>query len=146
MLSDTAAAAWHGLLRCQSEVVAEMDRRLKADHNLSVSGFDVLITLANAEDDRLRMNELADRILLSGAGLTHLVSRLEGDGLVIRRRHAGDGRGVEAVLTAAGRRRLAAARPTHDAVIHERLIASLTQRDVAALARIWEKRAARAGA
>jgi DNA-binding MarR family transcriptional regulator len=66
-----------------------------------------------AEQHRLRMSELADRLLLSRSGATRLVDRLESAGYVARASCATDRRGLWAHLTDAGRGRLQDAMPTH---------------------------------
>ena len=52
---------------------------------MPLAWYDVLLQLAEAPDRRLRMAELADRVLLSRSGLTRLVDRLQADGLVTPR-------------------------------------------------------------
>lgn len=94
---------------------------------MSVNEFDVLITLNNAADARLRMTELANAVMLSSGGLTRLVGRLEDRGLVRREPDSADARSFHAVLTSAGRARYEKARRTHDAVIDEVLGARLTE-------------------
>ena len=42
----------------------------------------MLVQLSEAPDRRLRMTELAERVLLSRSGLTRLVDRLARDGMV----------------------------------------------------------------
>ena len=84
LLAEREQAAWGGVLTVHATVVRELDRRLRADHRLSVSEFDVLITLFNAPGRRLRMIDLANAVMLSAAGLTHLVNRLALAGLVRR--------------------------------------------------------------
>jgi DNA-binding MarR family transcriptional regulator len=69
--------------------------------------------LADAEDQRMRMCDLASTILLSRSGLTRLVDRLQREGLLERVACADDARGAFAKLTPLGRERLAAARATH---------------------------------
>jgi DNA-binding MarR family transcriptional regulator len=59
------------------------------------------------------MAELADRVLLSRAGITRLVDRLVADGLVGRVRCESDARGFYAVLTDPGKVRLDEATPGH---------------------------------
>ena len=61
------------------------------------------MNLADAEGERLRMGELADRLLLSRSGITRLADRLERQGLIARERCDDDGRGYFAHLTEAGR-------------------------------------------
>jgi DNA-binding MarR family transcriptional regulator len=139
MTKDDAApdarVAWHRLLQVSSRVVRELDRRLDDEHRIGVREFDVLITLDNADARRLRMTDLAAAVMLTSGGLTRLVGRLEERGLV-RREQDSDGRGFHAVLTDAGRARLAEARVTHDAVIEERLGSRLSDDEVVMLARI----------
>ncbi len=86
------------------------------------------------------MNQLADDVFLSRSGITRLIDRLEADDLVTRCQCRSDGRGAEAVLTDAGRRRLRSAGRTHrrgvKAYFLDGLMASdldLIGRDLAAL-------------
>lgn len=126
---------WHRLLRVSSGVLSELDRRLDESHRMGVNEFDVLITLENANDRRLRMTELARAVMLSSGGLTRLVGRLESGGLVRRDPDPEDARGFHAVLTDAGGVRLAEARLTHDAVVDEMLGSRLSPAGLAALDR-----------
>ena len=84
-----------------------------AEHDLPLPSYDVLVQLSEAPGRRLRMTELADRVLLSRSGLTRLVDRLARDGLVERQACPDDARGTLAVLTDAGLERLRTAWPTH---------------------------------
>jgi DNA-binding MarR family transcriptional regulator len=115
-----------------------LDEALTAAHRISVKEFDVLITLYNAPDAKLRMSELADRVVLSPAGVTHLVTRLERDGLVRRTVDEHDRRSFFATLTPAGDRRLRDARPTHNQVIRTHLTQRLTPAQLKALGALWE--------
>jgi DNA-binding MarR family transcriptional regulator len=132
-------AAWQGLLHVSGRVLRQLDAQLRAHHGLTVGEFDVLITLFNAPDRKLRMSELAERVSLSPAGLTHMVTRLERDGLVAREVDAGDRRGFHAVLTRKGRDRLNAARPMHNAVIRGLFLDRLRADDRRAVAAVWKR-------
>jgi DNA-binding MarR family transcriptional regulator len=68
----------------------------------SMDWYDVLLTLKEAPENRLRLSELAEKALLSRSNLTHLVDRLEKAGLLCRKRCPSDRRGTYAVLTEAG--------------------------------------------
>ena len=83
----------NALLLLHRRVLSDLDAVLRREHGLGVTEFDVLITLFNAEDDRIGMSALADRVLLSPAGMTHLITRLERDGLVRREPDRGDRQG-----------------------------------------------------
>jgi DNA-binding MarR family transcriptional regulator len=136
-LTEAESAAWHGMLTAHARLIREMDRRLRAEHGLSVSEFDVLITLFNADRDGLRMTDLANAIVLSPAGLTHLVTRLERAALVVRQVDPGDRRSFRVRLTANGRGRLDAARTTHDAVIRTGFTGKLSTGQLKHLAGVW---------
>jgi len=125
-------------------VLQELDDQLRRQHGLAVTEFDVLITLFNAPERRLRMSELAVRVLLSPAGTTHLVTRLERDGLVRREVDPTDGRKWFTVLTDGGDQALKAARPTHNEVLRGTLLAATSPTDRRTLRRIWRRLSAQA--
>ena len=137
--SDEELAAWHGMLTLYSHVMRDLDRDLLASHQISVREFDVLITLANALEYRLRMSDLAQRVMLTPSGLTRLVERLERARLVERQTDPGDARSFRAVLTDLGAQRLAEARATHNAVIRTRLTDRLSLEELMELGAIWGK-------
>jgi DNA-binding MarR family transcriptional regulator len=131
--------AWRGMLRVHGEIVAQLDAELEREHGLPLSSYEVLIYLGGAPAGRLRMGELAASMLVSRSGLTRLVDRLERDGLVTRERCEDDARGFFAVITGEGRRRLAAARPTHLDGVRRHFVSRLTKGDMQALAQAWER-------
>ena len=131
--------AWAGLLRSHASLTRELDADLEAAHGLPLTSFEVLMNVADAEGERLRMSDLADRVLLSRSGLTRLVDRLESDGLIERATCPSDARGSFAVLTAAGRERLCAARATHLAGVRSRFIARLSDEEQDALGAVWDR-------
>lgn len=121
--------AWNGMLAVTQVVLRELDDALRAEAGLSVTEFDVLITLFNAPDRRLGMTSLASSVLLSPSGLTHLVTRMERDGLLAREGDPVDRRKFFTVLTPAGDARLQAARRTHNAVLRRVLLPHLDGAD-----------------
>jgi len=129
----------NALLLLNRRVLSDLDAALRREHGLAVTEFDVLITLFNAEDERIGMSALADRVLLSPAGMTHLITRLERDGLVQREPDPRDRRKFYAVLTAAGHRTLLEARRTHNQVLRAGLFAATTTADRRTLQRIWRR-------
>lgn len=111
--NDPRIAAWSAFLRAHAKVIRALESELQAEQDLALTDYDVLIQLSAADDRRLRMSDLADRLLLSRSGATRLVDRLVADGLVERVMCDTDRRGQWASLTDAGRRRLREASPTH---------------------------------
>ena len=67
----------------------------------------------------MRMQDLADRLVLSRSGVTRLVDRLEAAGLIERASCPSDRRGTFAVLTEAGRHAFEEARPFVDRAVEE---------------------------
>jgi len=120
-------------------VLQRLDAELRRNHDLAVTEFDVLITLFNAPDHRLGMSALADRVLLSPAGTTHLVTRLERAGMVRREIDPADRRKWFTVLTEEGDLALRAARRTHNDVLRRTLLAVTTPSDRQTLRRLWQR-------
>lgn len=104
---------WRTFLRAHAQISRTLEAELLADQRISLAAYDVLVQLVEAPDHRLRMTQLADSVLLSRSGVTRLVDRLEREGLVVRERMVGDGRGVVAMLTDEGFQRLRVATRTH---------------------------------
>jgi DNA-binding MarR family transcriptional regulator len=76
-----------------------------ADHRLSVGEFEVLSALRRSgKPYALKPSELADRLMVTRAGITARVDRLEESGLVARHRDPDDRRSEPIMLTTAGRR------------------------------------------
>lgn len=132
-LSTTQMGAWRMFLRAHAQVTRSLEADLVAEHDLALASYDVLVQLSEAQGRRLRMTELAERVLLSRSGLTRLVDRLERDGLVARQACPADARGTHAVLTPAGLDRLRAAWPTHLRGVALHVTDRLTTDEVAVL-------------
>ena len=110
---DAALGAWRVFLHAHARLTRRLDEELRAEHGISLAEYDALLQLASAPHRRLRMSVLADRVLLSRSGITRLVDRLVGDGMVERTACRTDARGAEAALTRAGLGRLRSASQTH---------------------------------
>lgn len=110
---DPRLSAWRAFLLAHARVMRALERELQDEQDLALTDYDVLVQLATAEDRRLRMSDLADRLLLSRSGATRLVDRLVANGLVERVTCESDRRGQWAMLTDDGVARLRDATPTH---------------------------------
>jgi DNA-binding MarR family transcriptional regulator len=136
-LTAAELAAWRGLLRIAVRLRREFGQQLSETHGLSMADYDVLVRLAEQPGGRMRMAELADAILQPRSSLTRLVGDLERRGLVRREPSPIDGRGLEAVMTDAGRTRFGEAQQTHLAGVRERFLDRLTDEQLAQLAAAW---------
>ena len=133
-LDELEMQAWRGLLRAHSCLMARLDRDLEEEHGLSLAEYEVLAVLSSEPDERMRMSELAQRVLISPSALTRRLDRLVGRGWVSRERCPHDARGAFAVLTAEGRRRLEEAAPTHVRGVRSHLIDRLSRAQLQELA------------
>ena len=104
---------WRCFLQAYTVTLTRLERDLSDEADLPLTWYDVLVQLAQVPDRRLRMADLADRLLLSRSGITRLVDRLQAEGLVAREPYPGDARGTYTVLTEEGLRRLRGAAPIH---------------------------------
>jgi DNA-binding MarR family transcriptional regulator len=109
--------AWRSLAASHAAVCAALERELGERHGLGVSEFEVLERLAENEQHKFRVQELAGSVHLSQSTLSRLIGRLEQHGLVQRSMCDVDRRGIDVCLTEAGRLRHAQALPTHRAVL-----------------------------
>jgi DNA-binding MarR family transcriptional regulator len=122
--------AWRAFLQAHARVTRRLDEELQAAHGLSLAEYDALLQVAHAPGRRIRMNVLADRVILSRSGITRLVDRLEAAGSVERSACLSDARGQEAVLTPEGLSRLRAAAKTHLDGVHRYFLDRLDDRDL----------------
>jgi len=132
---DPRLGAWRAFLHAHARLLRRLDEELQAEHGLSLAEYDALLQLAHAQDRRLRMSVLAERVLLSRSGITRLVDRLEGSGMVVRSACVTDARGAEASLTASGLDRLRAASRTHLDGVERYFLAPVSDEDRVAVER-----------
>jgi len=141
-LDPARMAAWRAFIEAHTLILTRLTRELQDEQGLPLAWYDVLVQLSEAREQRLRMLDLASRVLLSQSGLTRLVDRMEHAGLVARVRCVEDGRGLFAELTPEGLATLRRTYPTHLRGVREWFADSLTDEDAAVLARTLERLAA----
>ena len=139
LLSTRELRAWRGMLRAHAALAKALDAQLEAAHGLQLSSYEVLMYLADAEDQRMRMCDLASSILLSRSGLTRLVDRLAREGLLERVACSDDARGQFAKLTPVGREKLRAARATHLDGVRAMFLDLFTTAELDALGDAWDR-------
>lgn len=132
-------AAWRSLLEAHARTTELLAAELREEHDLPLAWYDVLLHLNEAPDRRLRMQELAGRVLLSKSGLTRLIDRMEREGLVIRAACPSDRRGTFAELTSTGHERLRETAPTHLRGVREHVADLLDDDEAATLERLLRR-------
>lgn len=100
---------------------------------MSLPWYDVLLQLSTYCNGRMRLQDLADRVLYSRSGLTRLIDRMEKAGLVSREPCADDRRGTFAVLTAQGRNEFVRAAPTYVSAIEQCFFSKLSGDEIAVI-------------
>jgi DNA-binding MarR family transcriptional regulator len=138
-LTDEEQQVWRLWLEVIQRQLIDLEDDLDEHSNLTMSDYEILVTLSESPSSEARMSELAERAIISRSRLTYRVDRLVERGLVTREDAGGDRRGVLARLTPAGMRHLEEAAPHHVAKVQELLFEQLTAEDLAALRCILDK-------
>jgi MarR family 2-MHQ and catechol resistance regulon transcriptional repressor len=107
---DTALKLWVVLARSQLAVARHAEADV-ARHGLTLAEFAILEVLYHRGP--LLLGEVQRKILVSSGGVTYLVDRLAGKGLVERRECTHDRRARYAALTPAGEKLVARIFPEH---------------------------------
>ena len=148
VLTEQASAldAWARLLRGHASLTRAVSARLVAEHGLTINDYDALLHLARAEEGRMRRVDLAERLVLTASGVTRLLDGLEQAGLVERAACASDRRVTYAVITEAGRAKLADASASHLGVVRALLEERFSDEELQHLAGLLGRLPGAAGA
>lgn len=119
--AEARAQGWRTLAALHSRIEDKLERALQTKHQLSVSEYTVLDVLSRQTHWHMRMQQLANAVVLSQSATTRLVARLEKRDLLSRYLCQDDRRGIYTEVTSEGHRLLNLARPTHDAALDEAL-------------------------
>ncbi len=122
--------AWRAVFVSHHLVAERIEESLAAAGLPPLSWYDVLLTVASAPDQRLRMFEVAEGIVMSRSGLTRLVDRIERAGLLQRQTCPSDRRGTHLALTDEGGALLERALPVYTAAIQEHFLRHLADPNV----------------
>jgi DNA-binding MarR family transcriptional regulator len=101
-LSKVHLRAWVALLKAQNRLFKALEYEMRNHDVIGIDAYDALLPLEDAPQQRLRMTDLAQTMLLTRGGITKLVDRLERDGLVCRSACPSDRRVTYVVLTEKG--------------------------------------------
>ncbi|MFE7629215.1 MarR family winged helix-turn-helix transcriptional regulator [Kocuria sp. NPDC057446] len=138
---ETAArpwAVWQLFFETTARLTTEIESRLK-EHGCSLMDYQVLLLLHDAEGRRLRMGELAQRMVFSPSRLSYQIGVLEKRGWVRRRRCPQDARGLEAELTDEGLRAFRRLRPAHARDVEQLFLRALEGDDADRLAAVMDR-------
>ena len=126
-------------MTAHAALINQIERELLEAGVVPLSWYDVLFALYDTPGQRLRMNELADAIVLSRSGLTRLVDRLEAEKLLRRERSASDRRGAFAVLTEKGVEAMRRAWPVYAKGIDEHFARYLNDEETCIVTEVFRR-------
>ena len=135
--------AWRLFFESALALLDVLDAELQEASGISQRWYDVLVHLEEAPEG-IPMNLLADRILYSKSGFTRVVDRMEEAGLIRRVRPEHDRRTILVVLTDQGLATMEGARRHHRDGVERHFSQHLSNADIKALTRAFEKVSAHA--
>lgn len=137
-LTDDEQQAWRRFIEVLVKVPAALEGQLQRDAGVTHMGYLVLATLSERDDRRLAMSRLAKKASASLSRLSHVVARLEAQGLVRRERDPEDGRVQIAVLTDEGFAKIVSAAPGHVEAVRNLVFDRLTPSQIRQLAKLCD--------
>ena len=135
-LSAEERSSWLATAAIMITLPAALDARLQQDAGLTFFEYMVLAVLSESADRTLQMSQIAAGVSASLSRLSHVVTRLEKQGLLCRSRVPGPGRRTNATLTDDGYATVVAAAPGHVAEVREYFLDALEPADLATVQRI----------
>jgi DNA-binding MarR family transcriptional regulator len=120
--------AWGALTRTHAAIVGRLQEALSSADFPPLPWYEVLATVAEAPEERMKMGDLAEALVITRGGLTKLVDRLVKAGLLERTFCETDRRVSYATLTPAGHDLLAEMRPVVIAELEVAFSAKLSAR------------------
>jgi DNA-binding MarR family transcriptional regulator len=133
LLDDTKLEAWRLFITAHARIIEAIDKELDEAEEMPLNWYDILIELYEAEGRRLRLHELAQRVVLSRSSITRLVDQLEDKGYLERQADPEDRRGSYAAITTAGEDALRKAWPHYAAAIERHFGRFLSEEEAALL-------------
>ena len=118
---------------------ARFDEDFRASVGIDVKTYDVLLHTHNAGEDGVRMTVLAREVVVTKAGLTAMIDRLEHKGLVARTADPYDRRAIRVTLTGEGERTFRVATKVHLAGIGERFGAHMSEDEARTIAQVFSR-------
>ena len=135
-LDEDEQRSWRALLMGMTLLLGRLDDDLQRSCDLSLVEYEILVRLSEREGRQMRMAQLADALAHSRSRVTHTITRMERDGLVVRSSSPEDGRGVVATMTDQGHDLLVRMAPLHVSGVRAHLVDLVSREDFAAVGRV----------
>ncbi|MBM3704013.1 MAG: MarR family transcriptional regulator [Actinobacteria bacterium] len=134
----SAPDAWQSYISATRALTAALDEDL-SEFGLTLADYELLAHLGQAPARRMRMSELAEVALVSRSRLSHRIKVLELEGWVERVRCSEDKRGLFAVLTSRGVKKISQIAPTYKACLKKRWLSQLSATEQVQIEKIFSR-------
>src|SRR5262249_19502749 len=131
--------SWVSFLRAHAAITRQLNTDLLNSHGLTLSDYEVLLRLANAEDQMMPRVDLPHRVPLTPSGIPRLLHGLQQARCVEKVACESDARVSYAKLTPVGRRKLKEAAETHLAGIEELFTGRYSDEELERLAELLSR-------
>ncbi|MFC0582544.1 MarR family winged helix-turn-helix transcriptional regulator [Micrococcoides hystricis] len=131
--------AWRQYFETSAALTNAVDEHLQESSGLSVGDYNILLALVEAPEHRLRMGELAERIIFSASRLSYRIRRHEDREWVSIVPDAADGRSRWVQLMPEGKRVFLRAAKLHSVFVREHFMNLLSEDDAETLVRIFQR-------
>lgn len=138
-LSAGEAQAWRPYIESSVRLQTLLDERLRESTGLTLIEYHLLMLLSDAPDHRLRMSEIAEKMVFSRSRITYQITSMAKRGLVLREPVPEDGRGYRAVLTATGVDVLRRAVPLHSESVRELFFDHIRPEELDCIERVFTR-------
>ncbi|WP_309572576.1 MarR family transcriptional regulator [Deinococcus sp.] len=132
-------SAWGGLLGLYARMSRLIETDLQTNFGVSHVEFEILLRLSKAPKQRLRLQDIAEKSLLTRSGTSRAVERLERAGLLQRSQAREDHRGAYATLTVQGMQLFTTALQAHVALVRHHFFAAFDEQQQQQLGLIWKQ-------
>ena len=131
---------WRAFLTAHAALDKMLSHALEEENDLQRPWFEILDALALTDDNSLRFNDLAERVMANPSSLSRQLDKLEDKKLIVREKSIlDDGRAILIVLTPMGHDSWKEASQTYYRIVRRAFINTLTDTDVVALNRVFSK-------
>jgi DNA-binding MarR family transcriptional regulator len=125
-LDEDQQQAWRQVVGLFMTLPSAIDSDLQRNAGMTLYEYLVLASLSEAPDGLLQMSDLAFRANSTLSRLSHLISRLEKRGWVVKRPCENDRRASTVAFTAAGKKKIHGAAPGHAELVRQLVVQPLS--------------------
>lgn len=130
---------WVSWVQCSQQVMAQVEQALKDGGYPPLVWYDALLELDFSPGNKLRLQDLGDKMLLKKFNVTRLVDRLEKEGLVERIACDSDARGAYAAITTKGEKLRRAMWPCYRNAVRKYFLSRMDATEMDVLMKLMKK-------